>query len=108
MILLWSGLLLTAAHAQLSSAGNQFWHQDSPDIMGSNELGDTLGQTVATRDFNNDGFDDLAVGASEDIGDLTNAGAVHVIYGPEGGLDADLTRQIRGLLALPGALSRMR
>jgi len=40
-------------------------------------------------DFNCDGFDDLAVGVSfEDIGSLSNAGGVNVIYGGPFGLNA--------------------
>jgi hypothetical protein len=36
----------------------------------------------AQVDFNNDGFDDLAIGAArEDVGITVNAGAVNVLYG---------------------------
>ena len=90
VVLLGLSLLPVNAQAQLSSTGDQFWHQDSPDILGTNETGDGLGEAVATGDFNNDGFDDLAIGAREEnIGDLADAGTVHVIYGAEGGLNAD-------------------
>jgi hypothetical protein len=38
-------------------------------------------------DFNNDGFADLAVGASgESIGNIETAGAVNMLYGSAGGL----------------------
>jgi hypothetical protein len=44
-------------------------------------------------DFNGDGFEDLAVGAdSEDIGSISDAGAVSVIYGSGSGLSADGNR----------------
>ncbi len=90
VVLLGLSLLPMTAHAQLSSTGDQFWHQGSPDIMGTNETGDGLGGAVATGDFNNDGYHDLAIGApKENIGDLADAGTVHVIYGAEGGLNAD-------------------
>ena len=40
-------------------------------------------------DFNNDGFADLAIGvAGEDVGAATQAGAVNVLYGSAGGLQA--------------------
>lgn len=40
-------------------------------------------------DFNGDGYADLAIGvASEDVGTLTDAGAVNVIYGSSSGLSA--------------------
>jgi hypothetical protein len=43
-------------------------------------------------DFNNDGFDDLVVGApGEDIGTINNAGAVNIFYGSSSGL-----RYVRG------------
>jgi hypothetical protein len=39
-------------------------------------------------DFNGDGFDDLAVGVpDEDVGDISNAGAVYVTLGSRSGLD---------------------
>ena len=39
-------------------------------------------------DFNNDGFEDLAIGVDENIGGLQDAGAVNVIYGGPDGLAA--------------------
>jgi hypothetical protein len=42
-----------------------------------------------TSDFNGDGFQDLAVGVYlEDVGTLVDAGAVNVLYGSAGGLQA--------------------
>ena len=57
-------LLLTAgqAMAQLTSAGNQFWSQDSESIAGGAEDADLFGDALAAGDFNNDGFEDLAIG----------------------------------------------
>ena len=44
---------------------------------------------TALSDFNGDGFADLAIGAPyEDVGSLTDAGAVNVLYGSGGGLQA--------------------
>ena len=86
-------LLLTAgqAMAQLTSEGNQPWSQDSDGIAGEAEGGDFFGAALATGDFNNDGFEDLAIGApTEDIEEIgfddLLAGAVNVIYGRAGGL----------------------
>ncbi len=51
------------------------------------EAHDWFGAAQATGDFNDDGYDDLAVGVPrEDINGKTNAGAVQVIYGGPGGL----------------------
>ena len=51
--------------------------------------GDLFGSSLAARDFNGDGFRDLAVGApGQTVGGDANAGAVSVIYGQAGGLSA--------------------
>jgi len=53
------------------------------------ERDDRFGDTLATGDFNVDGYDDLAVGIPyEDVGTIVNAGAVQVFYGKSGGLQA--------------------
>ena len=71
----------------LTDAGNQLWHQDSPGILGTPEEADLYGNAVASGDFNGDDFDDLAIGVvSEDIGSISDAGAVNVIYGSSAGL----------------------
>ncbi len=84
----------TPARGQLSSAGNQFWHQDSPNLAGTNEEFDQFGGAVASGDFNNDGYADLAVGVPrEDVRSVVDAGAVDVIYGAEKGLSADSSQR---------------
>ena len=53
------------------------------------EAGDRFGDALAAGDFNDDGFDDLAIGVpGEDVGDVVDAGAVNVLYGSAGGLTA--------------------
>lgn len=84
-------LLIPGASAQLISKPDRanFWHQDSPDIQGTNEASDLLGRSSVSGDFNNDGYPDLAIGApGESIGDIASAGSVHVIYGGATGLRA--------------------
>ncbi|MEM9004381.1 MAG: hypothetical protein AAGE59_12765 [Cyanobacteria bacterium P01_F01_bin.86] len=77
----------------LTAAGNQLWSQDSPYIEGGTELGDRFGETLATGDFNQDGFDDLVIGVyGEAIGARNDAGAVSIIYGSNAGLSAFRTR----------------
>jgi hypothetical protein len=62
------------------------WHQNSVGILDSAESGDQFGRSLATGDFNNDGFADMAVGVpSEDFG-VTDLGMVSVIYGSTTGL----------------------
>ncbi len=71
----------------LTSVGNQVWHQNSAGVQGVAESGDTFGDAVAVGDFNNDGFDDLVVGASgEDVGRVSDAGVINVLHGSAAGL----------------------
>jgi FG-GAP repeat len=71
----------------LSSAGNQFWNQDSQGIQDLSEDGDSFGEALAAGDFDGDGFTDLAIGVpNEDLGAATTTGAVTVIYGSASGL----------------------
>ena len=69
----------------LSAAGDQAWSQDSTSIDGTADSGDRFGSALATGDFDDDGFDDLAIGApAED----SLAGSINVIYGSARGLTA--------------------
>ena len=71
------------------TTGTQLWHQDTPGVPGVAEAGDMFGSSIATGDVNNDGYDDLAVGApGEDIGSIVDGGAVHLFLGSPSGLKA--------------------
>jgi len=72
----WSGLSATAIPDQLIG-------QDSLDVDGLAESWDHFGESLATGDFNRDGYADLAVGVPEEDGDV---GVVNVIYGSVNGL----------------------
>jgi hypothetical protein len=66
---------------------DQFWHQDVSGILDMAEASDFFGRPLTAGDFDGDGYDDLAIGVyAEDVGTISNAGGVHVIYGSSGGL----------------------
>jgi hypothetical protein len=76
---------------QALSPGNQLWDQASPGTRGVAEASDRFGASIATGDFNSDGFTDLAVGApGEDVKAVADAGAVNVLYGSATGLQSTL------------------
>jgi len=71
----------------ISLDGAQFFTQNSAGIADTAETGDRFGLALATGDFNNDGYDDLAIGVPyEDLAGTNDAGAVHVMYGSAIGL----------------------
>ena len=66
----------------LTPIGDIIWDQG-----GGAEAGDQHGKALATGDFDDDGYDDLAVAApSEDLGSIANAGMVQIYYGSADGL----------------------
>jgi len=78
----------------LTSTGDQLFHQNVTGIPGALEEGDRFGYALAAGDFDNDGYDDLAIGVPyEDLGNpvVSNAGYIVVIFGSSGGLNASDT-----------------
>jgi len=80
--------VLYGAPTGLSTAGLQAWCQGGCDgLLDTAEDNDQFGHALAAGDFNADGYDDLAVGVpNEDVGTITDAGAVNVVYGSPTGL----------------------
>jgi hypothetical protein len=71
----------------LTGAGSQLFTQDSAGVGSSIEAGDLFGDALAAGDFDSDTFDDLAVGApTDDVGSVSDGGAVNVLYGSAGRL----------------------
>ena len=70
----------------LATTDNQWWNQNSANILDSAEKADEFGFSVAVGDFDVDGFADLAVGVPGENLVPADAGAANVIYGTGGGL----------------------
>lgn len=73
------------APAQLSSDGNEIWNQGSNGVPGNFESNDFFGLEMAVGDFDDDGWDDLAIASPFESG---SRGIVHVIYGGPTGLSS--------------------
>jgi len=72
-----------------TAADDDRWHQGTPGVSDAIEGGDLFGTALAAGDFDNDGFEDLAIGApdeSDEPGNVFAHGAVHVLYGSTEGL----------------------
>jgi hypothetical protein len=71
----------------LTGVGSQLFTQDTPGVGSTAEQFDFFGETLASGDFNDDGFTDLAIGApNETVGTAQGAGAVNVLFGSATGL----------------------
>lgn len=70
-------------------AGDEVWTQDSAGVPDKAERRDFFGWSVATGDFDGDGYDDLAVGSRKEDLRAKNTGSVTVLYGSPGGLTGD-------------------
>ncbi len=80
-------LVLYGSAAGLVEAGAQYLRQGAGGVVGALEEDDFFGESLATGDFDGDGFADLAIGVpGEDVGAIGNAGAVNVIFGSPAGL----------------------
>jgi hypothetical protein len=83
--------VLYGAANGLSSAGNQFWTENSAGVPDVAEPVDEFGAALVAGDFDGDGFDDLAIGVPGEAPpplDTPNSGAVIVLYGSSARLSA--------------------
>jgi hypothetical protein len=89
----------------LLATGSQFLHQNTSGVPGGAETSDRFGWSLATGDFDDDGFTDLAVGAPyEDVG-VTDDGAVWILRGTLGGVTGSGSWMVsQGTSGIEGAL----
>lgn len=84
--------VIYGASRRLSATGSQLWTQNSPGLEEA-EAYDEFGAVLTAGDFDGDGYDDLAIGVpNENIGELQDAGAVHILYGSSDGLTSSRSR----------------
>lgn len=73
--------------AQSLASHYQSWNQDSPLVLDQAEAFDQFGYALVAADFNDDGFDDLAIGTpAEDSASTFDCGATAVLFGAAAGL----------------------
>jgi FG-GAP repeat len=80
--------VIYGSSAGLSSAGNQLWSQDSPNILGSSETSDHFGGDLEVGNVGNGAQPDLIVGAPGESFSpgLSFDGVAHVIFASTTGL----------------------
>ena len=64
------------------------WRQGEAGVQDLPEEDDYFGDAVTCGDFNDDSFDDLAIGASGEDTSIADTGVVHILFGSAGGLQA--------------------
>jgi hypothetical protein len=73
----------------LTAARSRIFTEADDGMDGFSEEGNYFGATLATGDFDADGYADLAIGVpGEDFETVADAGSVQVLYGSADGLDA--------------------
>jgi FG-GAP repeat protein/VCBS repeat protein len=84
-----TAMLLPGGKRGTFGTRTQLFSQDSHGVPGRAEAKDLFGRTVSLRDLNDDGLDELTLGApGEDIG-VADAGAAWVLRGTPGGLGSE-------------------
>ena len=79
--------ILFGSPSGLSTSQSQHLDQETRGVPDSGEENDKWGWGLASGDFNNDGFTDLAVGApGERYGQFLEVGAVTLMYGSPSGI----------------------
>jgi D-alanyl-D-alanine carboxypeptidase len=84
-------VILYGSQGGLSTSGSRYFQQSEPSsVPGAAESGDAFGWSLVAGRFDNDDYDDLAIGVpGEDVDGIEDAGMVCVIHGSSAGLDPD-------------------
>lgn len=101
-----AGGITDGAAANALRRSDQFWHQNVGTVQGTAEYGDGFGAALAAGNFGYGSAEDLAIGVpDEDVGAVSGAGAVHLLYGGAGGLsDAGNSLYTQDTSGVPGAV----
>ena len=83
------GELVCGAIDGLDDVGAEQWLSEADVKLLGEAEGDGAGRSVASAgDVNNDGYDDILIGASGDDTNASNAGATYLIYGSAEGIES--------------------
>jgi hypothetical protein len=75
----------------LTATGDELWQLS--DLFITSEQNDMFGDSLATGDFNSDGYDELAIGVPGKDLAVTGMGAVYVLTGSGSGLTSNITEE---------------
>ncbi|SDO86411.1 Repeat domain-containing protein [Streptomyces sp. cf386] len=95
--------------AGVSTTRKPVWiNQDTAGVPGTGERGDGMGSGLSIADTNGDGYLDVATGLpGEDLGSITDAGAVLVLRGSANGLTATGVKTFtQNTSAVPGTAEK--
>jgi hypothetical protein len=87
-------------------AGGTEITQDTGNVPGGSERGDSFGGELSLGDINGDGYQDLVVGAlGENLGGVTDTGSVTVLYGSQSGINTQSGSQFfaQSTVGVPGS-----
>jgi hypothetical protein len=79
--------ILYGSSSKLSGSRSSHWAQDVGTVNGSAEKDDHFGYSLASGDFNADGYDDIAVGSPYEDLDEWDTGYVNILFGSSAGID---------------------